>query len=238
MKPVTMELGGHAPTIVCGDVDPERAADVAGPRQVRQRRARSACPRPASSSRKRIHAQSFTARFVEHAKGLARRRRRGPGRPRWGRSRTSAGSRRSRSWSRTRARGAPSSRPAAGAIGNRGFFYAPTVLTDLPERRRGPAAPSRSARSRRSCPSPTRRRCWLRANGLEFGLSAYVFTGDAARQRRLKDALQLRLRRGQRRGDASCPRCRSAAGRRAATAPRAAPRSWQPYQKTKFVSMR
>lgn len=28
MKPVTMELGGHAPVIVCGDVDPERAADA------------------------------------------------------------------------------------------------------------------------------------------------------------------------------------------------------------------
>jgi Aldehyde dehydrogenase family len=26
-KPVTMELGGHAPTIVCGDVDPEKTAD-------------------------------------------------------------------------------------------------------------------------------------------------------------------------------------------------------------------
>lgn len=29
------------------------------------------------------------------------------------------------------------------------------------------------------------------ANELEFGLSAYVFTNDAARQRRLKDTLQF-----------------------------------------------
>ena len=29
------------------------------------------------------------------------------------------------------------------------------------------------------------------ANGFEFGLSAYVFTNDSARQRRLKDALHF-----------------------------------------------
>jgi succinate-semialdehyde dehydrogenase / glutarate-semialdehyde dehydrogenase len=29
------------------------------------------------------------------------------------------------------------------------------------------------------------------ANGLEFGRSAYVFTNDAARQRRLRDGLQF-----------------------------------------------
>jgi len=39
MKPSHMELGGHAPVIVCADTDPVKAAKDRRPRQDRQRRA-------------------------------------------------------------------------------------------------------------------------------------------------------------------------------------------------------
>jgi succinate-semialdehyde dehydrogenase/glutarate-semialdehyde dehydrogenase len=75
-------------------------------------------------------------------------------------------------------------------IGNRGFFYAPTVMTGVPDSAEilhsepfGPIVPI--------LPFTDENDMLERANGLEFGLSAYVFTNDAARQRRLKDALQF-----------------------------------------------
>jgi succinate-semialdehyde dehydrogenase/glutarate-semialdehyde dehydrogenase len=79
---------------------------------------------------------------------------------------------------------------AGGArLGNRGFFYAPTVLADVPaeaailhEEPFGPVAPI--------LPFTDEAAMLEAANALEFGLSAYAFTHDGARQRRLVDALQ------------------------------------------------
>jgi len=77
-----------------------------------------------------------------------------------------------------------------GRIGNQGFYYAPTVLTDVPGDAEilrsepfGPVAPILSFTDEAAMLE--------QANELEFGLSAYVFTNDAARQRRLKDTLQF-----------------------------------------------
>ena len=73
-------------------------------------------------------------------------------------------------------------------VGNRGFFYAPTVLTELAadaailrEEPFGPVAPI--------LPFVNEDEVLARANGLEFGLASYVFTDDAARARRLTDRL-------------------------------------------------
>jgi succinate-semialdehyde dehydrogenase / glutarate-semialdehyde dehydrogenase len=187
MKPVTMELGGHAPTIVCGDVDPERAADFLA--KAKFANAGQICLSPTRFFvEEPIHAR-FAARMAEHARswrvgdGLDPDVQMGP----------LANERRVQAVSQlvedARSRGAT---VAAGGtrVGKRGFFFAPTVLTDVPDDAAiltqepfGPVAPI--------LPFTDEQTMLSAANGLEFGLSAYVFTQDPLRQRRLKDALDF-----------------------------------------------
>ncbi len=187
MKPVTMELGGHAPTIICGDVDPEKAADFLV--KAKLTNSGQICLSPTRFFVEENIRERFTARFVEHAKawrvgdGLDPRMQMGP----------LANERRVQAITHlvedARGRGAT---VAAGGerLGDRGFFYAPTVLTEVPDGAEilrtepfGPVVPI--------LPFTDEETMLEQANGLEFGLSAYVFTNDAARQQRLKDRLQF-----------------------------------------------
>ncbi len=187
MKPVTMELGGHAPTIVCADVDPERSADFLA--RAKFANAGQICLSPTRFFVEESIYARFAARFAEHARawrvgdGLDPETQMGP----------LANERRLQAIAHlvgdARARGAM---VAAGGerIGDRGFFYRPTVLTNVPEDAEimrsepfGPVAPI--------LPFKDEALMLKQANGLEFGLSAYVFTNDASRQQRLKDALQF-----------------------------------------------
>lgn len=187
MKPVTMELGGHAPTIVCDDVDPERAADFLA--RAKFANAGQICLSPTRFFVEENVLTRFTARLVEHAKswrlgnGLDPQTQMGP----------LANERRLDAMvhlvADARERGA---KVAAGGhrLGDRGFFFPPTVLCDvaddadiLRQEPFGPVVPI--------IPFKEEAAMLAQANGLEFGLSAYVFTQDAARQRRLKDALQF-----------------------------------------------
>lgn len=187
MKPVTMELGGHAPTVVCGDVDPEKAADFIA--RAKFTNAGQICLSPTRFFVEDAVRERFTARMVEHAKawrvgdGMDPQTQMGP----------LANERRVEAVAHlvedARTRGAA---VAAGGerIGNRGFFYAPTVLTGLPGTAEilrtepfGPVVPI--------LPFTDEEAMLEQANGLEFGLSAYVFTDDPTRQRRLKDALHF-----------------------------------------------
>ncbi len=187
MKPVTMELGGHAPTIVCGDVDPEKAADFLA--RAKFANSGQICLSPTRFFVEDNVRERFTARMMEHAKawrvgdGMDPQTQMGP----------LANARRVEAISHlvedARDRGATVA-AGGGRIGNRGFFYAPTVLTDVPGGAEilrsepfGPVAPI--------LPFTDEAAMLEQANSLEFGLSAYVFTEDAARQRRLKDALQF-----------------------------------------------
>uniref|UniRef100_A0A8J7VSS7 NAD-dependent succinate-semialdehyde dehydrogenase n=1 Tax=Coralloluteibacterium stylophorae TaxID=1776034 RepID=A0A8J7VSS7_9GAMM len=186
MKPVTMELGGHAPVIVCGDVDPERAADVLV--AAKYKNAGQICLCPSRFFVEARIAERFTARFVAHAAalrvgdGLAPATQMGP----------LANARRLEAVAQlvddARSRGAE---VATGGrrLGTRGNFYAPTVLTRVPaqaavldEEPFGPLAPI--------LPFSDEAEMLSCANRIEFGLSAYVFTHDAQRQRRLVDALE------------------------------------------------
>lgn len=187
MKPVTMELGGHAPTIVCGDVDPEKAADFLA--RAKFANAGQICLSPTRFYVEESVRVRFVARMVEHANawrlgdGMDPQTQMGP----------LANERRIEAVSKlvedARDRGAT---VAAGGmrVGTRGFFYAPTVLTEVPaaaailcEEPFGPVAPI--------LPFTDEGEMLEQANGLVFGLSAYVFTNDAVRQQRLKDALHF-----------------------------------------------
>jgi len=186
MKPVTMELGGHAPTIVCGDVDPEAVADLLA--KAKFKNAGQICLSPSRFFVEEKIAKRFTARMAEHARawlvgdGMDSATQMGP----------LTNERRLQAVSRlvedARSRGA--NVIAGGArIGSEGYFYAPTVLTDVPEEAEilhdepfGPIAPILPFRDEDEMLG--------RANGLEFGLASYVFSHDATRQRRILDALE------------------------------------------------
>jgi succinate-semialdehyde dehydrogenase/glutarate-semialdehyde dehydrogenase len=77
-------------------------------------------------------------------------------------------------------------------LGNRGFFYAPTVLKDVPDSAKimsqepfGPLAPITHF--------ATFDEVVERANSLPFGLASYVFTSDGGKAAKISDALETGL---------------------------------------------
>ncbi|MEC4722829.1 NAD-dependent succinate-semialdehyde dehydrogenase [Noviherbaspirillum sp. CPCC 100848] len=187
MKPVTMELGGHAPTIVCADVDPEKVADFLA--KAKFTNAGQICLSPTRFFVEESVRERFTTRLAQHAKawrvgdGLDPQTQMGP----------LANERRVHAMSHlvddTLGKGG---KVAAGGqrIGDRGFFFAPTVLAHVPDDAEilrsepfGPVVPVLGFTDEDAMLSL--------ANGLEFGLSGYVFTNDASRQQRIKDSLHF-----------------------------------------------
>ncbi|MFF7884678.1 NAD-dependent succinate-semialdehyde dehydrogenase [Streptomyces sp. NPDC020794] len=176
MKPSLMELGGHAPVIVCADADPARAARRAA--QAKFANAGQVCTSP---SRFLVHeglVEDFTAEFVKAAEavvvgdGLAEGTTMGP----------LANERRLLAVQRLTAdavsRGA-SVRTGGERLDRAGYFFAPTVLTDVPadadlmhEEPFGPLAPI--------IPFGDLDEALTTANALPYGLAAYGFTESAA----------------------------------------------------------
>jgi len=181
-----MELGGHAPVIVCGDVDPHQAADVLA--KAKFKNAGQICLCPSRFFVEQSIAGAFAERFAEHARnwrvgdGMDSETQMGP----------LANERRVAAISHMveDARSHGATVLAGGTrLGTRGYFYAPTVLTNVPDEAEilrdepfGPVAPI--------LPFDDEGAMIAKANRIEFGLSAYVFTNDAARGRRLIDALE------------------------------------------------
>ncbi|MGV9455562.1 NAD-dependent succinate-semialdehyde dehydrogenase [Streptomyces sp. NPDC003635] len=186
MKPSLMELGGHAPVIVCADADPVGAARRAA--HAKFVNAGQVCTSP---SRFLVHeslVEEFTAEFVKEAEavvvgdGLDAGTTMGP----------LANERRLASMERLTA-----DATARGAKiltgGDRpdrpGYFFAPTVLTDVPpdaelmrEEPFGPLAPIVSFADLDEALTT--------ANALPYGLAAYGFTRSAATAERLSAELE------------------------------------------------
>ncbi|MFE7547150.1 NAD-dependent succinate-semialdehyde dehydrogenase [Streptomyces gardneri] len=186
MKPSLMELGGHAPVIVCADADPALAARRAAAAKFAN--AGQVCTSP---SRFLVHEsliEEFTAEFVKAAEavvvgdGLAEGTTMGP----------LANERRLAAMERLTADAV--ARGATVATGGRrldrpGYFYAPTVLTGvsadalvLTEEPFGPIAPI--------IPFTDLDDALATANALPYGLAAYGFTESAATAERLVNELQ------------------------------------------------
>ncbi|GAA4823093.1 NAD-dependent succinate-semialdehyde dehydrogenase [Streptomyces ziwulingensis] len=186
MKPSLMELGGHAPVIVCADADPARAARRAA--QAKWANAGQVCTSP---SRFLVHAsliEEFTAEFVKAAEavvtgdGLTDGTGMGP----------LANARRLAAMERLTAdavtRGAEIL--TGGERPDRpGYFFPPTVLTGVPEDAAlmteepfGPLAPVVAFDDLGEA--------LARANALPYGLAAYGFTDSAATAERLSAGLQ------------------------------------------------
>ena len=186
MKRVTMELGGHSPVVVFADADPEKSADTIA--AFKYRNAGQVCISPT-----RFYVQEpvygrFLKRFTEFANaikvgdGLEAGVTMGP----------LANPRRLEAMEAI----VQDCKSSGGKIvaggkrrGNQGYFFEPTVVTDLPDDSRlmteepfGPIAPVVTFK--------TFDEVVERANSLKYGLAAYAFTSSAQTANLIGDALE------------------------------------------------
>ncbi|MGO9773605.1 MAG: NAD-dependent succinate-semialdehyde dehydrogenase [Roseiarcus sp.] len=175
MKRVTMELGGHAPAIVFDDADVAAAAALLGGAKFRN--SGQVCVSPTRFMiQEKIYAP-FVEKLVAHAEGvgvgsgLAQGTKMGP----------LASERRLQAVEALIAEAvAQGARLAAGGkrIGNKGFFFEPTVLTDVSPKMRimneEPFGPIALVMPFRGIDDAL-----AEANRLPFGLAAYAFTRSA-----------------------------------------------------------
>ena len=186
MKRATMELGGHSPVVVFADADPEKSADTIA--AYKYRNAGQVCISPTRFYVQEPVYSRFLARFTEYAKSLKL----GDGLEKGVTMGPLANSRRIDAMDKF----VNDAKDRGGKIvtggkrrGNQGYFYEPTVITDLPDDSMlmtqepfGPLAPVVAFK--------TFDEVVERANSLPFGLAAYAFTGSAQTANLIGDALQ------------------------------------------------
>lgn len=186
MKRVTLELGGHAPVIVFDDVDVDQVVRITASSKFAN--AGQVCVSPARFYVHDAIADRFIDRFTEFARGLkvdnglAAGVQMGP----------MANARRIAAMEEmmadAEARGA-TVHTGGKRIGNRGFFFEPTVLSNVSEEARmmnvepfGPIAPINRWNSFDDVARL--------ANRLPYGLTAYAFTQSQARADQVSEALE------------------------------------------------
>jgi succinate-semialdehyde dehydrogenase / glutarate-semialdehyde dehydrogenase len=181
MKRTTMELGGHGPVLVFDDVDVDAVLDVMVP--AKYRNAGQVCVSPTRFIVQEGVFDAFRDGFVERAKALKV----GNGLDDGIQMGPMANPRRPDTMERMI--GDAVSRggkllTGGERIGNQGYFYAPSVLSEVPlnaeimnEEPFGPVAILN--------PFANEEEMIAEANRLPYGLAAYSWTNDAKRQKRL-----------------------------------------------------
>ena len=186
MKRATMELGGHAPAIVFADADVPRAAKLLA--LAKFRNAGQVCISP---TRFMVEDAAYDE-FVEHFVAATRTIKVGNGLEEGVQMGPLANDRRLAAMERlvadAREQGA---KVLTGGerVGREGYFFAPTVLTDVPLSARimneepfGPIAPiTRFARYEDAI---------VEANRLPYGLAAYAYTRSSATSAALSDDVE------------------------------------------------
>ncbi|HVV94402.1 MAG TPA: NAD-dependent succinate-semialdehyde dehydrogenase [Hyphomicrobiales bacterium] len=186
MKRTTMELGGHAPVVVFDDADLDHALDVIAPHKYRN--AGQVCVSPTRFYVQEPVYRAFVAGFTARAKavtvgdGLDPKNRMGPmANPRRLDAMTAFVGDAKKSGAKLETGGE--------RIGNQGFFWQPTVLSDVPPTARimneepfGPVAVM--------APFRTFDEVVEQANRLPYGLAAYAFTQSAKRSMLIGDAIE------------------------------------------------
>jgi len=187
MKPAIMELGGHAPVIVCDDVDPLTTGASAA--VAKSRNAGQVCVSPTRFFVEDAVYDRFAAAMSEKAtaikvgNGLDPENQMGP----------LANERRLAAMEMlvadAKAKGA---RVTAGGsrIGNRGNYFPLTVVTDVPDDARaireepfGPLALLSRVRNLDEAID--------KANSVPYGLAAYAFTNSARKVNQLADRVEV-----------------------------------------------
>ncbi len=186
MTPVLMELGGHAPVIVCDDVDVVDAAVMSANRKMRN--AGQVCTSPTRFFVQDSIFDEFTRHFVDRASKL----RVGDGMEPGVEMGPLANDRRIEALA-----GLVGDATEKGArlmtggerIGNRGYFFQPTVLANVPDTARvmqeepfGPLAVIN--------PVSSLDEAIERANSVPYGLAAYGFTHNAANVDRMVEGVE------------------------------------------------
>src|SRR5450432_3470151 len=186
MKRATMELGGHSPVVVFADADPEKTAETIA--AFKFRNAGQVCISPTRFYVQEPVYDRFLKRFTEFANavklgdGLEQGVTMGP----------LANARRLDAMEAI----VTDSKSRGGKIvtggkrgGNQGYFFEPTVITDLPDDSKlmtqepfGPIAPV--------VPFKSFDEVVARANSLPFGLAAYAFTGSAQTANAIGEVLE------------------------------------------------
>jgi succinate-semialdehyde dehydrogenase / glutarate-semialdehyde dehydrogenase len=187
MKPAIMELGGHAPVIVCDDVDPEAAAAAAV--LGKSRNAGQVCVSPTRwFVAERIHAP-FAKAFAEKAAAL----RIGNGLDAANQMGPLANGRRIEAMTElvadAKAKGAKVLSGGA-RLANRGYYFPLTVLSELPDNARAmreePFGPLALVN-----PVKDLDEAIAKANSLPYGLAAYAFTNSARNVDRLSEEIEV-----------------------------------------------
>ncbi len=189
MKRVTMELGGHGPVIVFDDVDVEQAAAMAVAGKFRN--AGQVCVSPTRFFVQEKSYGDFVDTFAAKAKALKI----GDGLEDGVQMGPLANARRVDAIDglvRDAVERGAKLKTGGERIGNSGYFYAPTVLADVPDHAKvmndepfGPVAPIVSFK--------TFDEAVHQANRLPFGLAGYAFTNSAETSARIGAALQTGL---------------------------------------------
>jgi len=186
MKRTTMELGGHSPVVVFADADAEKAADTIA--AFKYRNAGQVCISPTRFYVQEPVYKKFLTRFTEYAKaiqlgdGLEKDTTMGP----------MANARRIDAMDTfvadAKSRGGKV-QTGGNRHGNQGFFFEPTVVTDVPDDAKvmteepfGPIAPIVTFKSFDEVVE--------RANSLPYGLAAYAFTSSNSTAAAIGDAMQ------------------------------------------------
>jgi len=186
MKRATMELGGHSPVVVFGDADPEKTADTIA--AFKYRNAGQVCISPTRFYVQEPVYDRFLKRFTEYANAIKL----GDGLEAGVTMGPLANARRLDAMEAI----VQDSKSRGGKIvsggkrrGNQGYFFEPTVVTDIPDDCRlmtqepfGPIAPVVTFK--------TFDEVVARANSLKFGLAAYAFTSSAQTANAIGDALE------------------------------------------------
>jgi succinate-semialdehyde dehydrogenase/glutarate-semialdehyde dehydrogenase len=180
-----MELGGHSPVVVFADADPEKTADTIA--AFKYRNAGQVCISPTRFYVQENSYKKFLARFTEYANGIKL----GDGLERGNTMGPLANPRRLDAMEAlvndSRSRGATIV-TGGKRRGNQGFFFEPTVVTEIPDDSRlmteepfGPIAPIVTFKEFDEVVE--------RANSLPYGLAAYAFTASGTTATAIGDAL-------------------------------------------------
>lgn len=182
----TMELGGHGPVLVFGDADIERTLDTVVPHKYRN--AGQVCVSPTRFIVEESVFERFRDGFVERARAIKV----GNGLDEGSQMGPMANPRRPEAIDALIAdavqRGAKLHTGGA-RVGNAGFFYAPSVLSEIPldatvmnEEPFGPLALINPFKDEAAMVAE--------ANRLPYGLASYLWTADPKRQQRIAGELE------------------------------------------------
>lgn len=186
MKLTTMELGGHAPVLVFRDADPVAAAKALAGNKFRN--AGQSCVNPTRFLIEGEGYEPFVETFVEAAAALKP----GPGLDPATTTGPLANIRRVEAMERLTADALAKGailRTGGNRIGNAGFFFEPTVFTEVPtdaalmnEEPFGPIAMINRFDDREAA--------YAEANRLPYGLSAYAFTTSSQTAREVMEKVE------------------------------------------------